>query len=1069
MSAPSILIVEDEAIVAADLASKLRRLGYGIADQVPRGEDAVAQARRQPPDLVLMDIRLAGAMDGIAAAAVIRRECGRPVVFLTAHSDAATLERAKLAEPFGYIVKPFEERELQTAIEIALCRHRADRQVREQREWFRVTLASIGDAVIACDDHGRITFLNPMAETLTGCPTQEALGQPIEQVFRLVHKQTREPCGDLVRGLLQDGGHAKMANHAVLVARDGREIPIEDNAAPIRDAGGRVIGAVLVFHDVTEKRRVQEALRYTAEQRRLALAAGHVGTWDYDFLAGTVFWDETCRNLFGVPSGEAIEYGKVIAIMHPDDRDRVDRAVQAALQPDSEGVYEVEYRVTRSDGTQRWVAATGQAYFQGQGAQRKAVRFIGTVRDITESKVHQETLQRAHDQLEQRVEQRTRELTDAVSRLQAEVAARIRIEAELRESEERYRTLFTAAPVGIAVTDAAGRLYDANAALCAMLGVSLAEMQTGGIARYYVKPSDRRRLLSRARQGAGGEDFEAVLRRKDGTQISADLRIKRVQTRHGWRLLTIVTDLTRRKRAEHQIQSIAALHELFLTQGSQEEYLRALARLLRRCCGSTCAGVRLVDHKGRLPFAAAVGYRRAFLKEEERVCLRTAPFRCPRARRMARSLPDVPLAAIDGTIPTTGQEDQGAPPAVRPCVKAGYASVALAPIRSRGRIVGTLQLADREEDKFPRETIQLLNTAASLVGEALNRFRLETELRESEMRFRSLFERHQAMMLLVEPGTGTIVNANKAAEEFYGYGRSQLCSMSIHELSVEPAPALPPRHLRAAREMGSRVILPHRLANGEIRTVEIHSSPIAAGDRTLWFSILQDITKRRQLEREVLEIGDRERQRIGRDLHDSLGGGLSGLAMLSKALAQTLKPGSPKEAALAEEIVQGINEAVRRTRSIAHGLCPVGLSAYGFVNGLEELARQVEKRHGIRCRVRVPQDMIGLEDFAASHLFQIAEEAVNNAVRHSKARHIEITLGRQQTRLSLSVRDDGIGLPKETARSPGMGLRTMRYRADVLGATFEIQSPGRGGTVVSCLLPAPDASPTRTTPNTSMP
>ncbi len=1066
---PSILIVEDETIVAADLANKLRRLGYAVADEVARGEDAVALARRQPPDLVLMDIRLAGAMDGVAAAEEIRRECDRPVVFLTAHSDAATLERAKLAEPFGYIVKPFEERELQTTIEMALYKHQTERHVREQREWFRVTLASIGDAVIACDERTRVAFLNPVAESLTGWATKDALGQPVARVVRLVGELTRQPCDDPVGGALREACRVDVPSGAALLTQDDRAIPIEGRAAPILDAASRAIGAVLVFQDVTERRRVDEALRFAAEQRRLALEAGHVGTWDYDFVAGTVFWDETCRTIFGVSSGEELEYPKVIGIMHAEDRDRVDHAVRAALRPDSNGIYEAEYRVVHPDGTQRWVAATGQAFFQGEGKERKAARFIGTARDVTESKEHQEALQRAHDQLELRVEQRTRELRETVSRLEAEMAARSRTEAELRESEERYRTLFASAPVGILVDNAAGRVHDANAALCEMLGLTLAEIRVLNAVTLYVKPSDRRQLVRRARQGGVREDFETVLQRQDGARFPAALRVNQIQTRHGKVLLTIVTDLTRRKRAEHHIQGVAALHELFLTKSSRAEYLEALVELLRHWCGCACAGVRLVDREGRLPYVAAVGYSRAFLNEEQRLCLHDAPFRCPRAQRAACVLQDAPRAAIDGAVPPVERRAPAGPSGGFPCVKAGFASVAQAPIRCRGHVIGTLQVADRAEGKFLPETLEFLNSAASLVGEALNRFQLEAELRESEMRFRSLFERHQAVMLLVEPDSGVIVNANKAAEEFYGHPRARLCTMSIQELSVRPHAAAPRPSPRTVHGLGARVIQTHRLANGQMRTVEIHASPITVQKRTLLFSILHDITERRRLEREVLEIGDRERQRIGRDLHDSLGGGLSGLAMLSKALAQTLRPRSGKEAALAEEIVAGINEAVRRTRTIARGLSPVGLSAFGFVNGLEELARNVEKRHEVRCCVRAPQDVMFQEDFVASHLFQIAEEAVNNAVRHGNARHIEITLARRRDCLSLSIRDDGIGMPKDVARSPGMGLRTMRYRADVLGATFEIQVPPKGGTVVSCVLPAMNATRPEVTPNPPQP
>ncbi len=171
MIQPRILIVEDEAIVAADLAGKLGRLGYEVAGIAAEGKEAVAMACRLGPQLVLMDIWLEGPMDGIEAAEAIRRQLDVPVIYLTAHSDPATLARAKLTGPFGYILKPFEERELATQIELALHKHQADRQLRDQREWLRVTLRSIGDAVIATDAAGQVAYINPVAEALTGWKT----------------------------------------------------------------------------------------------------------------------------------------------------------------------------------------------------------------------------------------------------------------------------------------------------------------------------------------------------------------------------------------------------------------------------------------------------------------------------------------------------------------------------------------------------------------------------------------------------------------------------------------------------------------------------------------------------------------------------------------------------------------------------------------------------------------------------------------------------------------------------------------------------------------------------------
>ena len=141
--------------------------------------------------------------------------------------------------------------------------------LRESEERFRVTLGSIGDAVIATDASGLITFLNPVAAQMTGWRLEQALLQPIRSVFRIVNEKTRKPAEDVVERVLSEGNILNLANNTALIARDGREIPIEDSAAPIRDANGGVSGVVLVFHDVAEKRRARGALRESEERLRL--------------------------------------------------------------------------------------------------------------------------------------------------------------------------------------------------------------------------------------------------------------------------------------------------------------------------------------------------------------------------------------------------------------------------------------------------------------------------------------------------------------------------------------------------------------------------------------------------------------------------------------------------------------------------------------------------------------------------------------------------------------------------------------------------------------------------------
>ena len=261
MSQSRILIVEDDRIVARDIQQQLSRIGHDVVGITARGEDVVPLVAERRPDLLLMDIRLEGKMDGIDVAQQIHERFGIPVVFLTAHADEQTVSRARISEPFGYLVKPFEDSQLRTTIEMALYKHAAERKLRQSERRYAVTLSSIGDAVIATDELLRVTFMNPVAETLTGWTQHEAVGQFLPDIFRIINEDTRHVVDNPAAKVLRSGTVVGLANHTMLVARDGREIPIDDCGSPIIDDDGNITGTVLVFRDISDRRQTDEALR----------------------------------------------------------------------------------------------------------------------------------------------------------------------------------------------------------------------------------------------------------------------------------------------------------------------------------------------------------------------------------------------------------------------------------------------------------------------------------------------------------------------------------------------------------------------------------------------------------------------------------------------------------------------------------------------------------------------------------------------------------------------------------------------------------------------------------------
>ncbi|NSW95845.1 MAG: PAS domain S-box protein, partial [Bacteroidales bacterium] len=268
MSAAKILIVEDEGIEALDLQYRLISLGYTAPDIISTGEEAVKKTEETSPDLVLMDIMLPGEMDGVAAAEQIRDRFDIPVIYITAYADDDTLQRAKITEPYGFLVKPFREKELHITIDMALYKHKMERKLKESEKRFSTTLRSIGDAVMATDKNGLVIFMNPVAEKLIGWKLEEILNKQLTKVFNIINMYSRKPTENPIKKVLLEGFTAGLANHTLLIAKDGTEIPIDDSAAPIKDDKGNIVGVVLVFRDVTEREKAEKALRESEDRYR---------------------------------------------------------------------------------------------------------------------------------------------------------------------------------------------------------------------------------------------------------------------------------------------------------------------------------------------------------------------------------------------------------------------------------------------------------------------------------------------------------------------------------------------------------------------------------------------------------------------------------------------------------------------------------------------------------------------------------------------------------------------------------------------------------------------------------
>nr|QNO44040.1 adaptive-response sensory-kinase SasA [Methanosarcinales archaeon ANME-2c ERB4]QNO44191.1 adaptive-response sensory-kinase SasA [Methanosarcinales archaeon ANME-2c ERB4]QNO46561.1 adaptive-response sensory-kinase SasA [Methanosarcinales archaeon ANME-2c ERB4] len=253
-----ILIVEDEAIVAEDLELAVTNIGYEVVGRAVSADAAVDKAVKLNPDLVLMDIVLRGEKNGIDASREIKEKVEIPVIFLTAYSDVGLIDKAKSTEPYAYLVKPFQERQLLASIETALHKSGIEKRLEESEKWLATTLMSIGDAVIATDGVGYVKSMNHVAERLTGWKQEDASGKPLTEIFKIINGATGEEIENPVTRILREGAVVELTGQTTLITKDGAKIPIDDSFAPIKNDKGGIIGTVLAFRDITERKHAED-------------------------------------------------------------------------------------------------------------------------------------------------------------------------------------------------------------------------------------------------------------------------------------------------------------------------------------------------------------------------------------------------------------------------------------------------------------------------------------------------------------------------------------------------------------------------------------------------------------------------------------------------------------------------------------------------------------------------------------------------------------------------------------------------------------------------------------------
>ena len=1109
-----VFIVEDEALIAMEVQDRLSALGYLVCGLASRGEQALEAITAGTPDVVLMDVRLAGSLTGIETAERLRDRLDVPVIFLSAYSDSELLRRAGEVLPFGYLVKPFEERELHATIQMAIYKHRMERALRESytrldekvqertaelaqsRADLAVTLDSIGDAVLATDATGRITRMNPAAEQLTGWKMTEAIGLPIEQVFLIINEQTREPAAIPVEAVLATGRRQMLANHTALITRSGTEISIADSAAPIRSADGEIVGVVLVFRDETEAR---ERRKLIARQRTIAEALRRVQQRFISSPDATAPIEDILSVLLYATDSDGGFIGEV--------RAAPDGSAFLEIQTATGGPWDLQVPLveqamasgkpaTRPDGA--FIAAPILVADQVVGVIGVANRAGGYDEGIL---AEIEPLLATYGSL---IEARGRALRRrAAEELLQQLNASL--ETEVQRRAATFETLASLSPVGIVRMDAQARCLYVNQRFCEMLGVG----REAALGRYWtgigLHPEDQERILATwERAASSGQAFQCDCRfiRPDGQTVS--VLVQTVPTVDATGAVDghigTLTDVTEQKQMEQALRVLST--ELVTLEGAAffQRMVQQLATLLD-CEIAIVAGIKTDQTEPALQTLAV--FEDGELTPDFTCAVSKSPWT---EETLVR--PVVIPSGVRAPSPYLSSRRVD-----------GFAAVPL--LDRAGTCIGQLAVMSRRALANPGRFEAILHVFAISAT-------AQIEQQRSARRFHDLFEFSPDAIVMTDRA-GSIRLVNRKAEAMFGWSRAELAGQSVEQLLAEEDRG---KHIQqrehfvsanpggiggiaersagsAASPNGTGVNLPLPLAadrpnlharrkDGTVFPVEIALGSIETGEGLMIAAAVRDITERRNAERQANRA--RRLESIG-----TLAGGIA--HDLNNALTpilltlDLLKQQYPTEHETLDTVEHSANHAaemVRHLLAFAKGSegKRVSLAPRRLLEEMEKIIKGTFPKN-IQVRLRAPKDLLTvLGD--ATQLHQVLLNLCVNA-RDAMPEGGTLTLEAESLDgavlaelpktgdtppsrcVVLRVSDTGTGIAPEvldrifdpffTTKEPesgtGLGLFTVAGIVKGHGGLIRVTSqPGRGSTF-AVFLPAeqhPGAEATRAAP-----
>lgn len=768
--------------------------------------------------------------------------------------------------------------------------------------------------------------------------------------------------------------------------------------------------------DSTERNVAAAPVHMSDEWMRAFLENSAVAAWLKDEAGRHVFISENCQRRLGVPEGWQ---GKTEFEIWPAEIAENFRRNDLAVLEGGKAIELLEEAVA-ADGTRSWWLSHKFSFRDAGGK-----RYVGG--------------------------------------LAVDITARIQAEAALRASEERLQLSQQVAHVGTFDLDIKTGVNVWTSELEAMHG-----LPAGGFARTkpawenLVHPEDRAQALAKVELALRtGQPVEGEWRVvwPDGSVHWLAARWQAFMDASGQpvRMAGVNIDITKRKRAEEELQRLNKELERRVEERTEALRQRLDELTILNRVGVICSDSRTEDEL--LNRATALIADRLFpdncgfllLDAARGVLAPHASFVISDAHVIKS---EIPLEkGITGQVARTGQALRVGDVTTEPAYLAADSrtrSELCVPIKIADRVVGVVNVESQLPDAFSATDEQLMTALVDIVGNALERLRSEQQLRRRERDLGDFVENASVGMHWVGPN-GRILWANRAELEMLGYRRDEYVGHHIAHFHADAdvTADLLSRLIseRSVQNFEARL----RCKDGSLRWLLINSSAyIEDGQFIHTRCFTRDITERKELEREVIEIATLEQERIGQDLHDDCGQQLTALGLLADGLVEALREHAPQDVDIAQKIQRQIKAVLRQVRTIARGLAQAEVDAEELPAALAELTARLAETSGVRCDFRGEKIDSGNGRVQATHLYHIAQEACTNALKHAQASNIEVRLRASDAAVVLEIQDDGLGIPRDDRE--GLGRRIMRNRASLIGARLTIAPAKPRGTLVSCAI-----------------